>query len=166
MAKRDWILLSSKWRGCIPHGGVVFLKREVDFQLERLSSLGTGCLLQGGAVFPLKSVTQSVSNSDILTSFWHLSVIFLTYFCHLYINFLSYFCHHSVLLPFCLFVFVSFRVSLFYLSVIISFGLSVFLSVLAHLHKFIEGRLGSIWGLFRWFGGFVGEWDWWMGRLS
>ena len=30
---------------------------------------------------------------------------------------------------------MSFRVSLFYLSVIISFGLSVFLSVLAHLHS-------------------------------
>ena len=61
---------------------------------------------------------------------------------------------------------MSFRVSLFYLSVIISFGLSVFLSVSAHLNKFIEGRIGSIWCLFRWFGGFVGEWDWWMGRLS
>ena len=44
--------------GCLPRGQVVFLK--------------------GGLSFPLKSVTQYVSNSDILTSFCHLSDIFVT----------------------------------------------------------------------------------------
>ena len=84
-------------RGCLPRGQVVFLK--------------------GGLSFPLKSVTQYVSNSDILTSFWHLSVIFLIIF----VIILS-FCL-SVFLSLCLFVFLSFC-----LSVIISFYLSFCLS--------------------------------------
>ena len=95
--------------GCLPRGQVVFLK--------------------GGLSFPLKSVTQYVSNSDILTSFCHLSDIFLSSFCHLYINFLSS--------SFCPFAFLSFRLCVFLcfsLFVFLSLFLSIFLSVLAHLN--------------------------------
>ena len=65
---------------------------------DRWSSSRGGCLSHW---------SQSLSLSVILT-FWNLSVIFLTYFCHLSVIFISIsYPHHSVLLPFCLFVFVS-----------------------------------------------------------
>ena len=117
---------------------------EVVFLGDRSSSSRGGCLSHWSQSLSLSVILTFWHLSEIfLTSFWHLSVIFLTYFCHLSDILISIFYrHHSVLLPFCLFVFVSFRVSLF-----LSFC-HLFRSVLAHLHKFIRGRLESIWGKF------------------